>query len=134
MSKLQGISPRLPLVYDKTDGPYQLNKTLKDTFRQNLKMLILTIPGERPMIPEFGVGLYRYLFENIGDDTFSEIAHTISEQVAFYMPGISLEEINFITNDEDSTVGLNEVIVSIKYNILPFNEQDQLIISSTMTN
>ena len=58
MSKLQGISPRLPLVYDKTDGPYQLNKTLKQTFQQNLKMLILTMPGERPMIPEFGVGLY----------------------------------------------------------------------------
>ena len=135
MSKLEGISPRLPLVYDKTDGPYQLNKTLKETFRQNLKMLILTMPGERPMIPEFGVGLYGFLFESLGDDTFSKVAQAhISEQVAFYMPGISLEEINFITSDEDPTLGLNEVYVSIEYNILPFNEKDQLIISSTMTN
>ena len=134
MSKLQGISPRLPLVYDKTDGPYQLNKTLKQTFQQNLKMLILTMPGERPMIPEFGVGLYGYLFEGIGDDTFSRVAQAISEQVAFYMPGIVLEEINFITSDEDPTIGLNEVYVSIEYNILPFNEKDELIISSTMTN
>ena len=134
MSTLEGISPRLPLVYDKTDGPYQLNKTFKETFRLNLKMLILTMPGERPMIPEFGVGLYGFLFESLGDDTFSKVAQAISEQVAFYMPGISLEEINFITSDEDPTLGLNEVYVSIEYNILPFNEKDQLIISSTMTN
>ena len=59
MSKLQGISPQLPLVYSHTDGPYQLNKTLKDVVRQNLKMLILTAPGERIMVPEFGVGLHR---------------------------------------------------------------------------
>ena len=74
MSKLQGISPRLPLIYDKTDGPYQLNKTLKETFQQNLRMLILTMPGERIMEPNFGVGMQGFLFEQIGDDTFGNIA------------------------------------------------------------
>ncbi len=81
MSNLQGISPKIPLVYDSTDGPYQLNKNLKDTFKQNLKMLVLTSPGERIMAPEFGVGLYRFLFEPIGDDTFSNISQRIKEQV-----------------------------------------------------
>jgi phage baseplate assembly protein W len=134
MSKLEGISPRLPLVYDPTDGPYQLNKTLKQTFQQNLKMLILTMPGERPMIPEFGVGIYGYLFDGVNDETFGRIAQAIKEQVEFYIPSISLEEINFSTSDEDSTLKLNEVRVSIKYNILPFNEEDELVITSTMTN
>ena len=134
MSKLEGISPRLPLVYDPTDGPYPLNKTLKQTFQQNLKMLILTMPGERPMIPEFGVGIYGYLFDGINDETFGRIAQAIKEQVDFYIPNISLEEINFLTSDEDSTLKLNEVRVSIKYNILPFNEEDELVITSTMTN
>tara|TARA_R100000231_G_scaffold122473_1_gene92635 strand:- start:3537 stop:3941 length:405 start_codon:yes stop_codon:yes gene_type:complete len=134
MSKLQGISPRLPLVYDKTDGPYQLNKTLKETFRQNLKMLILTIPGERPMVPEFGVGLYRFLFEGVNSVTFGTIAETINKQVSFYIPSISLENIDFLTSDEDSTLQLNEVRVIIKYTIQPFNEKDELIITSTMTN
>ena len=134
MSKLQGISPRLPLVYDKTDGPYQLNKTLKETFRQNLKMLILTMPGERPMVPEFGVGLYRFLFEGVNSVTFGTIAETINKQVSFYIPAISLENIDFLTSDEDSTLQLNEVRVIIKYTIEPFNEKDELIITSTMTN
>ena len=134
MSKLQGISPRIPLVYDQTDGPYQLNKTLKETFRQNLRMLLLTMPGERIMVPEFGVGIYGFLFDGINDDTFSLISQTIKEHVDFYMPSVNLEEINFLTSDEDSTLQINEVRISVKYNILPFNQSDELIITSTMTN
>ena len=37
MSNLQGISPKVPLVYSNTDGPYQLNKNLKDTFQTKLE-------------------------------------------------------------------------------------------------
>ena len=60
---MQGYSPKLPLAYDSTqDGNYALNKTLIDTIRQNLKMLLLTNPGERIMMPNFGVGIRTYLF------------------------------------------------------------------------
>tara|TARA_R110002110_G_scaffold125296_4_gene303172 strand:+ start:2289 stop:2693 length:405 start_codon:yes stop_codon:yes gene_type:complete len=134
MSKLQGISPRIPLVYDQTDGPYQLNKTLGQTVKQNLKMLVLTVPGERVMVPSFGVGLPRFLFEQINDDTFSDITQRLSEQINLFMPAVNLEEVNFVTSDEDRTLAFNEVQVVIKYNILPFNTRDQLIITTTMTN
>ena len=134
MSKLQGISPKVPLIYDPTDGPYQLNKTLKATIQQNLKMLVLTAPGERIMVPDFGVGLHNFLFENITSDTFSAVAQRIKEQIDFYMPSVNLEELNFFTNEDDPTLGFNEVRVSIQYNILPFNQSDRLIKTSTMTN
>ena len=134
MSNLQGISPKVPLVYSNTDGPYQLNKTLKDTFKQNLKMLVLTMPGERIMEPDFGIGLYGFLFDGINDQTFARISQKVQEQVARYLPAIDLEEIVFITSDEDPLLGFNEVRVSVKYNILPFNASDELTITSTMTN
>ena len=134
MSKLQGISPQVPLVYSQTDGPYELNKTLKQAIRQNLKMLILTSPGERIMIPDFGVGLYNFLFEQVNANTFASVAQRIKEQVLFYMPSVNLVEVNFFTSDDDTSLQFNEVRVSIRYNILPYNESDQLIITSTMTN
>ena len=56
---MNGISPKLPLLVDKQDGPYGLNKRLNQSIKQNFKNLILTSPGERVMIPEFGVGLKR---------------------------------------------------------------------------
>ena len=92
------------------------------------------MPGERIMVPDFGFGIYGYLFDGVNDDTFSKIAQRIKQQVDFYVPGISLQEIDFLTSDEDTTLKINEVRVSIKYNILPFNEEDELIITSTMTN
>jgi phage baseplate assembly protein W len=86
------------------------------------------------MVPGFGVGLYRFLFEGVNSVTFGTIAETINKQVSFYIPSISLENIDFLTSDEDSTLQLNEVRVIIKYTIQPFNEKDELIITSTMTN
>ena len=133
MSKLQGISPQLPLVYDKTDGPYRLNKNLKEAIKQNFKMLLLTSPGERIMEPEFGVGLHNYLFENINETTFASIVQRIQSQTATYISAINLEDISFITSDEDSSLHSNEVHISIKYNILPYDGQDELRITSTMT-
>jgi hypothetical protein len=59
----QGLSVALPLRIDARDGAYGLNKNLLQVAEQNLKMVILTAPGERIMFPEFGVGVRNYLFE-----------------------------------------------------------------------
>tara|TARA_R100001079_G_C4326365_1_gene101257 strand:+ start:103 stop:507 length:405 start_codon:yes stop_codon:yes gene_type:complete len=134
MSKLQGISPQLPLTYDETDGPYRLNKNLIETMRQNFKNLVLTSPGERIMEPNFGVGLYNFLFEPLTGDTMDRLVEKITEQKDIYMPSINIEVIDFITSDEDRRLAFNEVQVVIQYNILPYNTRDEIRITSTMTN
>ena len=42
-----GYSPKLPLTLDEEDGAYGLTKNLRQLTRQNLKMILLTSPGER---------------------------------------------------------------------------------------
>tara|TARA_R110000851_G_scaffold52903_6_gene125794 strand:- start:3966 stop:4370 length:405 start_codon:yes stop_codon:yes gene_type:complete len=133
MSKLEGISVGLPLAYSNQDGPYKLNKTILEAIKQNFKNLILTSPGERVMIPEFGVGIYAFLFENINDETFNRVAEKIAEQTSIYLPVINLESVDFVTSDEDLTIGGNEVGVVIKYNILPYNGSDELKITVSNT-
>ena len=51
---MAGFAPKLPLTQDSGDG-FTLIKDFETMIRQNLKMLILTIPGERVMDPEYGV-------------------------------------------------------------------------------
>ena len=53
----------LPLELDDGDGFVMLKK-IKNLIRQNLKMILLTDPGERVMEPSFGVGMKRFLFQN----------------------------------------------------------------------
>ncbi len=134
MSKLQWISPQLPLSYSETDGPYRLNKTLTQTIRQNFKNLILTSPGERIMEPNFGVGLYNFLFEPLSGETMDRLVEKITEQKDVYMPSVNIEVIDFITSDENSNLAYNQVQVVIQYNILPYNAKDELRITSTMAN
>jgi len=134
MSKLQGISPKVPLTYSNTYGPYELNSTLGEAIRQNFKMLVLTSPGERIMNPDFGVGLNNFLFEAIDSTTFSKIVERVKEQIDLFMPSISLTGMDFITSDEDPSLQINEVRIQIIYNILPLNTEDHLIINSTTTS
>ena len=130
MSKLQGISVRLPLIYGKKDGPYVLNKNLGQVVRQNFKNLLLTAPGERIMIPEFGVGLYTLLFEQINSATFELATTRVYEQTKKYMPFVNIESIEFIDSDRDPRLPLNQVNVTITYNLGSLASSDKLTISS----
>jgi hypothetical protein len=82
-----GYDASLPLRYDPIDGFYVLNKTVNSNVKQNLKMLILTAPGERVMLPEYGVGLRHYLFENNPE---REIMSKIQEQMIRYLPELQV--------------------------------------------
>ena len=95
---MSGISPKLPLYIDPVDG-IALNKTLKQMTRQNLKMIILTSPGERIMHPKFGVGLRRYLFMNNTSRTLSDISRKIEQQVRTYLPSVSISSIKFLSEN-----------------------------------
>ncbi len=74
---MSGIGPKLPLIKDQNNG-FALTRTIKENIKQSLKMLILTNPGERIMLPEYGVGLRRFLFENDVPITRSRIITKIS--------------------------------------------------------
>ena len=97
---MPGLSPKLPLQIDQIDG-YALTKNFKQVAQQNLKMLILPNPGERIMIPEFGVGIKTYLFENATQITFDTIEENIRQQVRVYLPYITIDNIRFLSERND---------------------------------
>lgn len=114
-----GLSPQLPLVVSEVFGPYSLNTNFEDLARQNLKMLILTIPGERIMDPNFGVGLRRYLFEQNDSNTYSVISSKINEQVQRYLSYIQIDDIQFQIPEGNPDLFPHNLSVSISFTILP---------------
>ena len=107
---MASIGVALPLTKNDIDG-FTMLKTIARTAKQNLKMLLLTIPGERVMDPDYGVGLKKYLFNNFTNETYSEIDTKIREQIAIYMPALQISEISFFESEQDS----NKLGVSISY-------------------
>ena len=125
---MAGLSPVLPLFLGEPNG-YGLTQTHKQLVNQNFRMLILTALGERMMDPLFGVGLRNYLFELDSPFVRSNITEKIGEQVNRYMPFIELNDIRFISPEEDDRLDTNFLGITIKYTIVPLQQSDLLDIT-----
>ena len=97
----EGLSIALPLSLDEKSGPYKSNVTLNQVAKQNLKMIVLTNPGERVMEPDFGVGITSYLFEQESPLLVKRIKKRIGDQVERYAPFVKVRQLN-INIDSDN--------------------------------
>ena len=109
---MSGLSPRLPLSVSTEDG-FTLVQDIRTLVKQNLKMLILTSPGERVMEPDYGVGMKNFLFENSNQNSYRAIEQKIVEQVGKYMPVVKIKSINF----DDVNIDNNTLGVQIQFSI-----------------
>ena len=83
------------------------------------------------MLPDFGAGVRRLLFEPATGQTFSLAKDRITAQVTKYMPFIQLEDLVILTSDQDASLSPNAARLILKYNIGVINEGDTLIITQS---
>lgn len=122
-------SPALPLTRDSING-YKLTETITDVVKQNFKMLILTVPGERIMIPDFGVGLYQFLFENFSDRLEEKIIAKIHQQVNKYMSFLTVTDIVIEPGKTEYGEAIaNTLFIRIEYFLDSLSDSDVLEIS-----
>lgn len=120
----KGYSVALPLIYNSQDGPFMLNKDMLSVVKQNLKHLILTDRGERLMLPDFGVGLRKYLFDNMTQLTSIQIESDIKTQVRKYMPYIEIRNIEVLEDPNN----LNKLSVGVVFSVPALNINDVLVL------
>lgn len=134
---MSGISAKLPLSRDSING-ISLHKDYRSSVRQNIIMLLLTVPGERIMIPDFGVGLKTFLFEQDDFALRENIAAKIREQLNIFLPFVDLIDIQFDSSNSNPNMEDNILFIRIEYSIVPLdsigvltleaNEQDKTIL------
>ena len=120
----EGLSVALPLNINSVDGAYALHKDLAAMANQNLKMVVLTNPGERIMQPDFGAGIRQLLFEPANANTVEDVKNRIQTQVNRYLPYINLIELNVFVSETDAAT----LAVSLKYSIPAANIVSDLVI------
>ena len=128
-----GFAPRLPLERSLEDG-YGLLKNVRSLAQQNLKMLLLTAPGERVMDPNYGVGLRRYLFENDTPDLETKLTQAITRQISIYMPYIEIRELLILTPRDVEDMPDNSMQLRIVYSISSMEDEAFLDIDITTGN
>ena len=134
---MSGITLKIPVNLSSKDGFYALTKNVRENAKQNLKMIVLTSPGERIMNPEFGVGIRGYLFEQFSDSLYKTIKSKIISQTRKYLPYVEIIDVSFFNTNKDiierADAEANILAIEIKYAITNLNVFDSLFIEDIPT-
>ena len=122
-----GWGPSLPITRSDEDG-FKLTKEIKEQIKQNFKMLLLTIPGERTWDINFGIGLKKYLFEPNVESTHRTIALRIDEQVKTYLPYVVITQLEFIVGGTDGKSRDEVLGIKLGYAINTLGLSDDIIL------
>jgi len=85
---------------------------------QACKNALLTDKGEKPFLPDFGVGATSQLFEFNDPITRRKIVDRIGINIPFYEPRVEVKSVQFKTSDFD----LNSLGITVEVVILSLNE------------
>lgn len=89
------------------DGRTATVRSIEDHVRDEVLQLILTNPGERLFLPEFGGGVRRLVFEGGGQTTEAMAKSMISQAVGRWLnTRVTLEELTVVSRDSRLVVDL----------------------------
>lgn len=82
-----------------------------------LKNLMNTIEGERYMQPSFGLGIHKYLFEQITPDVSNKIETEIRKKISYWLPNLIINNlyVDIVTDVDRNTINV-EIDFSLKNN------------------
>ena len=89
----------LPLTGEK-GATFKQNYFTMDQAEANAKNLLLTEPGETVMLPEFGCGLKKTIFENLTTQALNVLEMRIKNSFQTFLPYIFIQKLE-LTPDED---------------------------------
>jgi len=100
-----------------------------DQALENLKNLLLTRLGERILQPTFGCRLFEILFQPNVFELKDEIKDIIIQPVNFWLPYITIDEVDVVTNQDDPNL-VHHVQITITFSISSFETRAITITSS----
>ena len=113
------IGVALPL--DETNM-FKGTETTSEQSKTNLLSLLLTYPGERINLPNYGIGLKQLVFETKID--LPSLKDKIENQVEFYLPNLKIREVTTTRSEDEHTI-----FISITYSVRSTGETDTIQIN-----
>ena len=99
------------------DGFFASTSTTIEAVKNNIKNLLQTEEGERFFQPNLGIGLRRLLFENITEENLLGIQDVILDKLEFWLPFVEVRDIQVLSRDDTTDIGVNEIRVKILFNL-----------------
>ena len=102
---------------DAVDGFFATTSTTIEAVKNNIRNLLNTNEGERFFQPNLGLNLRRLLFEHITNENLIGIQDSILDKIEFWLPFVEVRDIQVLSRDDTTDIGVNEIRVKILFNI-----------------
>ena len=116
-----GVGWKFPIKLDSS-GKFKLSKYEED-IEESIRIILGTIPGERIMRPEFGCGIYEYVFSTINISNLALIEEEVKKALTLYEPRIEIIKIK--ASADTNREGL--VLIEIEYRVISTNTRQNLV-------
>ena len=98
------------------NGSFKILRTSYDLTIAQLKNLLFTRKGERYGYPLYGTNLLDILFQPSDDNIKQLITETIEEPISIYIPEITLDGIDIVTNYDDPSL-IHQILITINFSV-----------------
>ena len=115
---------------DDLDGFFATTSTTIEAVKNNIRNLLQTEEGERFFQPNLGLGLRSLLFEHITSENLITVQDAILDKMELWLPFVEVRDIQVLSTDDSTDVGVNEIRIKIIFNI----KQDPNTLDSVTLN
>tara|TARA_R110000822_G_scaffold93138_1_gene214520 strand:+ start:51 stop:554 length:504 start_codon:yes stop_codon:yes gene_type:complete len=84
--------------------------------RNNLRQLLLCEPGERVMLPSYGLGLQKYLFEPLDETTFFLVKNDILQTLSTYFSSVEVLSLSVFSTGIEADK--NQLVIKLTLQLL----------------
>jgi phage baseplate assembly protein W len=100
-----------------TQGPFATNDDTFNAVADDLRILLITNHGERPIQYDFGTNLRGLVFEFEGEQLNQAIKDRIVSAIDKWLPFVTIKNMKIDSSNTNSTIKSNQVTVTIEFGI-----------------
>tara|TARA_R100001015_G_C4620188_1_gene177076 strand:- start:608 stop:1138 length:531 start_codon:yes stop_codon:yes gene_type:complete len=100
-----------------SDGFFAATSTTIEAVKNNIRNLLNTERGERFFQPNLGIGLRKFLFQNITDESTLAIQNEILDVLDFWLPFVEVRNIQINSTLSNDAIDVNTLNIDIIFNI-----------------
>ena len=116
-----GVGWKFPVKLDAS-GRFELSKYEED-IEESIRIILGTIPGERVMQPEFGCGIYEYVFSTINISNLALIEEEVKKALTLYELRIEIIKVKAYPDTNKDGV----ILIDIEYRVISTNTRQNLV-------
>lgn len=117
-----GTGWAFPPAFDRASGSVTTVSGSADV-AESLLLLLMTNPGERPMLPSYGCGLRQFVFGDVDANLLSDLSGEIQSAIERWEPRVG--DVTVEAHEDAATSGL--LSVSVAYTIRSTNSRYNLV-------